>query len=397
MGETMGHKVSILRSNEYEIDSLLKIFRESLRLIDFDVTSLKDKKILIKPNMLGAYPPDMGVTTHPIFVEAAIILFKELGCEVWVGDSPNGIFPIDSVWERTGIHEVCKRQGVTEKVFEREGSVIRDGILISKPVLEADAVVNLPKFKTHGLTVLTVAVKNLYGCVTGLKKTRYHKDIQDRIEFAKLLVRINQIVKPTLTIVDGIVGMDGNGPSAGRLVDLNMVLTGTNCHKVDEICADLVGLNPTDVDTLLAAQLLNVWSDAETIQTVGESINSCRPADFILPKTFTKGMRDWWISRVVIDCIWGGIHIKPKINKTKCQRCGLCVKSCPVEAIHEAEKKPPKIINAKCVECYCCHEICPHKAIDLNESLWIRIGRFIGERRIRKLNSNDQKQLRRNL
>ena len=286
------------------------------------------------------------------------------------------------------MREVCRRQGVNEKVFEREGSIIRDGILIAKPVLEADFVVNLPKFKTHGLTVLTVATKNLYGCVTGMQKTRYHKKYLDGTKFAKLLVRISQIVKPTLNLVDGSVGMDGNGPSAGRLVKLNLILAGTNSHDVDAICANLLDLDPTDVDTLFEAEKLGVWNHSEKIQVIGESMDLCKPAEFNLPKTFTKGMRDWWISRMVIDRIWGGLHIKPKVNKNKCQQCGLCVKSCPVNAIYSSTKKPPKIINAKCVECYCCHEICPHQAIDLNESLYVRIGRYLGERRIKNRRSN---------
>lgn len=375
--------MALNKCDRYEIHYLLNTFKESLRLINFDTASLRNKKILLKPNMLGAYPPDMSITTNPAFVEAAIILFKDLGCEVWVGDSPNGIFSIDSVWERTGIREVCKRQQVDQKVFEREGSVVCDGILISKPVLEADAVINLPKFKTHGLTVLTVAAKNLYGCVTGLQKTRYHKNYLDRMEFAKLIVRINKVVKPALTLVDGIVGMDGNGPSAGRSIKMDVVMAGTNCHAVDAAACKLVDLEPLYLDTLLAAKKLGVWDENDPIKIVGENISSCRPSCFILPKTFTKGMRDWWISKKVIDCIWGGIHIKPKIDKNKCQRCGLCIKSCPVNAIHGSENKPPKIVNSKCVECYCCHEICPYKAINLNESLWVRIGRFLGERRIK--------------
>lgn len=379
----MEHCVGLFRCDQYLPETIKAVLEKALSSIDFDPVSIKGKRVLLKPNMLGAYPPDMGITTNPAFVEAAIILFKELGCEVWVGDSPNGIFPIDSVWERTGMREICKRNGVVEKVFEREGSIVCDGILISKPVLEADAIINLPKFKTHGLTVLTVAAKNLYGCVTGLQKTRYHKNYLDRMEFAKLIVRINKVVKPALTLVDGIVGMDGNGPSAGRSIQMNLIMAGTNCHAVDAIASKLVDLDPLDVDTLLAAKMLGVWNENDPIKTIGENISSCRPTSFLLPKTFTKGMRDWWISRIVIDCIWGGIHIKPKINKAECQRCGLCVKSCPVEAIYETENKPPKIINSKCVECYCCHEICPYKAIDLNESLWVRIGRFLGERRIK--------------
>jgi len=391
----MEHTVGLFRCTEYNSDKILAVLRDAVSKIGFSTQGISGKTVLLKPNMLGAYPPEMGITTHPAFLEAAIILFKEFGCKVWVGDSANGIFPIDTVWERTGIRDVCKRHGVVEKVFEREGSIIQDDILIAKPVLEADLVVNLPRFKTHGLTVLTIAAKNLYGCVPGMQKTRYHQKNIDRTEFAKLVVRIAEIAKPALNLVDGIVAMEGNGPSAGSLVKMDTIVAGTNHHAVDAVCSRLIDLEPKYVDTLEAAEILGVWNGKDKINIVGESVASCRPRSFNLPKTFTKGMRDWWISLFVIDRIWGGLWIKPKIDKKKCQKCGLCVKACPVGAIEatfchceQSEAIPlstPHVINKNCVQCYCCHEICPYQAIDLNESFGVRIGRFLGERRIRKL------------
>ena len=399
----MEHTVGLYRCHDYDVNAILQIFRRATQMLNFDTKAFRGKTVLLKPNMLGAYPPEMGITTPPAFVEAAVILFKELGSIVWVGDSPNGIFPLDCVWERTGIRDVCKRHGAIEKQFEREGGVIRDGVLIAKPVLEADFLINLPKFKTHGLTVLTAATKNLYGCVPGLQKTRYHSDLTDRMEFAKLLVKVAEFSKPAISFVDAIVAMEGTGPSAGNLVKLNTIIAGRNHHAVDSICANLIRLDPSDVDTIAAAQSMGVWKSSNKITLVGEDIESCRPPSFKLPATFTKGMRDWWISRFVIGRIWGNISIKPKINKKSCKRCGLCIKACPVEAISSSAKleaaelgcdnvpknylkiSPPHIINEKCVMCYCCHEICPHKAIALNESWAVRIGRFFGEQRISNL------------
>lgn len=400
----MPHKVGLFRCEDYDLKGLLELFRKGISTAGFDVSRVAGRTVLLKPNMLGAYPPEMGITTHPAFLEAAIIIFKELGAKVWVGDSANGIFPIDCVWERTGIRDVCRRHGVVEKIFERESGTLKDGIFIAKAVLDAELVINLPRFKTHGLTVLTIAAKNLYGCVPGMKKTRYHRDNIDRREFAKLIVRIGEMIRPALNIVDAITAMDGNGPSAGRIVKMGTVIIGENHHAVDAVCADLVGLKPMNLDTLEAAAGLGAWNINDTIDVVGEKMDDCRFGSFELPKTYTKGWRDWWISLFVIDKIWSGLSIKPMISTTRCQRCGLCVKACPVGAIHAPEElkmiftecatgartavdmsgPAPKVINDKCVQCYCCHEICPHKAIDLNESLGVRIGRFLGERRIKK-------------
>lgn len=384
----MESTVGLFRCGDYDLEALLRLFRSSIPRVGFDISSVKGRTTLLKPNMLGAYPPEMGITSHPTFVEAAIIYFKELGAKVWVGDSANGIFPIDSVWERTGIRDVCRRHGVEEKVFERESGALNNGLFVAKAVLDAEVVINLPRFKTHGLTVLTIAAKNLYGCVPGMQKTKYHRDNIDRREFAKLVVRIGEIVRPALNIVDAITAMDGNGPSAGRIIKMDTVIIGQNHHTVDAVCADLVGLKPIHLDTLEAAAELGVWNSDDKIDVVGEKLDDRRCGSFELPKTYTKGWRDWWISLFVIDKIWSGLTIKPRIDRTRCQRCGLCVKACPVDAITAPEElklegPAPKVISKKCVQCYCCHEICPYKAIDLNESLGVRIGRFLGERRIK--------------
>jgi uncharacterized protein (DUF362 family) len=255
----MQHTVGLFRCPDYDVAALLKTFGNALSLIGFDAKSVRDRTCLLKPNMLGAYPPQMGVTTHPSFLEAAIILFKDLGCKVWVGDSANGIFPIDCVWERTGIREVCERQDVVQKVFEREGGTMIGGVFIAKPALEADFIVNLPRFKTHGLTVLTVATKNLYGYVPGLMKTRYHRENIDRRRFARLIVKIAETARPALNLVDAIIAMDGNGPSSGRLIKMGTVIAGTNHHAVDTVCAKLIGLDPVSVDTIEAANLIGKW------------------------------------------------------------------------------------------------------------------------------------------
>lgn len=377
-------QVALFKCHAYDTELILSVFKRSLDAIHFDLEGLEGKKVLLKPNMLGAYPPEMGITTHPVFLEAAIILFKEAGCEISVGDSANGIFSIDSVWEKTGIRDVCKKYNVKETVFEKEGGVLTEGILIAKPVLDADIVVNLPRFKTHGLTILTVATKNLYGCVPGLQKTKYHRENIDKMAFAKLLVRIANIVRPSINLVDGIVAMDGNGPSAGRIIKTNFIVVGENYLLVDVVCSKLAGLPPSHLDVLIAAKNMGLWDGSENIEIVGEKLADCIPKDFNLPTTYTKGMRDWWISKFVVDKIWGGISIKPKVDKKKCIHCWLCAGACPSNAIEFVEGEFPKMDYKKCFECYCCHEVCPQRAINLRESLGIKMGRYLGERRIKK-------------
>lgn len=324
----------------------------------------------------------MGITTHPEFVAAVGRIFKAAGASVAAGDSPNGVYHTDEVWERTGIRAICKREGFDENIFEASGSEKRDGLMIARSVLDADIVINLPKFKTHGLTILTLAAKNLYGCINGMQKTALHRECGDVNAFAEVVARVAGIVRPALTIIDGIVAMDGNGPSAGNLLDFGVIVAGTDVHAVDAACCRFIGLDPAELDTLAAAARLGLWDMGAQVDTTGDALDTLTPAQFTLPSTYTKGMRDWWISRFVIGRIWSSMRAKPVIDEKQCRRCLLCIDACPVAAIDQAEStSAPVIDDNACIECFCCHEICPHRAIKLKRSTALRLARWLSSRR----------------
>lgn len=369
----MPERVVLLSQRTYESSSLEAALRRAISLSGFDLESIRGKRVLLKPNMLGAYPPEMGVTTHPAFVAAVIRIFKEAGATVLVGDSPNGIHPLELVWEVSGLRAVCQESGAQESGFESSGNVERKGVRIARAAAEADIVVNLPKFKTHGLTVLTLAAKNLFGCVNGMQKTRIHRNVPCRQDFAEVIARIAAAVDPDLTLVDGIVAMEGNGPTGGDPVDLGCIVAGTNVHAIDAACCRLIGLAPLELDTLAAAARLGIW-DGAFPELVGDPLESVQPQRFPLPATYTRGMRDWWISRLVIDWIWSSASAQPVIDQGRCERCLLCVKGCPVAALPPPTgDQCPRIIEARCIQCLCCHELCPHRAIELRRSLGVRI------------------------
>lgn len=366
----------------YEISSLRPALLRAIDLAGFDLESVSGKKVLLKPNMLGAYPPEMGVTTHPSFVEAVAGIFREAGAIVSLGDSPNGIYALDRVWNVTGLRNVCRVAAIAETRFEASGSVEKNGIRIARAIFDADMVVNLPKFKTHGLTILTLAVKNLFGCVNGMQKTIYHRQLNDSLEFAELLVRVADAVRPALTLVDGIVAMEGDGPSSGRLTNLGIVVAGTDVHAVDAACCRIVGLEPSNLDTLAAARKLGSWDDKLPVEIVGDKIK-CQ--GFKLPATYTRGMRDWWISRFVLSLIWSGVSAKPVINSKICEKCFNCLKACPIGAITKIEDGAPPVIDLKkCIQCFCCHEVCPYKSIYIRQSLLVRIANLLNKFRTKK-------------
>lgn len=380
----MPSRVALVAQKDYSSPSLDRALLRAIGLAGFDPSCVRGKRVLLKPNMLGAYPPAMGITTHPAFVAAAARLFRDAGATVLVGDSPNGIFPIDRVWEISGIREACRASGAQEIHFESSGNVVRDGVRLARAVAEADVIVNLPKFKTHGLTILTVAVKNLFGCINGMQKARVHRDCPRRAAFAEAVVKVATAASSALTVIDAIVAMEGNGPSSGDLVSLNLVAAGTDIHAVDAACCLLVRLAPGELDTLAAARRLGMW-DGSMPEIVGDPWDGLRPARFALPATYVRGMRDWWISRLVLDRIWSGVSAEPEIDPARCDRCLACVEGCPVAAIARPTSDAAPIIQKKrCIQCFCCHELCPHRAIDLKRSVGVRIAGWIGGLRARR-------------
>jgi uncharacterized protein (DUF362 family)/Pyruvate/2-oxoacid:ferredoxin oxidoreductase delta subunit len=378
----MHHRVALVRHENYEIAPLERSILRAIDLCGFDLASAAGKRVLLKPNMLGAFPPSMAVTTSPAFVAAVGRVFKKNGAQVAVGDSPNGVHTPNRVWEVTGMKDICQQEALETISFEASGSVEVKGRRIARAALEADLLINLPKLKTHGLTFMTLAVKNLFGCINGLQKSGLHRAFPDVRAFSREVVEIAEAVRPALSIVDGIVGMEGDGPSAGTPCPLGVIVAGQDMHRVDEACCNIVGLPPSHLETLSVAQDLGLWKDDGALEMVGDAIE---PVEFLLPSTYTRGSRDWWISRLVTRLIFGSWRARPAIDEVLCRRCGLCIDACPVQAMERSpDNAPPNIDYDLCISCLCCHEVCPHKSIRLEQSIGLRIWKWLLERKMKK-------------
>ena len=249
----MKSKVAIVKCKSYEPSLVQEATRKAIDLIGgVSIFIRPQSRVLVKPNLLMAKEPEFGIDTHPEVMRAVIKILKEINCEIFVGDGPNvwgsQAENVDEVYERSGMKRVCEEEKVSLVKFDKRRW--RGKFPLTSWLDNCDNLVNVPKFKTHDFTILTGAIKNLFGLVSGTYKTELHKKYFDKEDFARILVDIYQEAKPVLTIVDGIIAMQGDGPgTSGKLRDLNLLLASTDCVSVDSVMALIMGLEPFDILT----------------------------------------------------------------------------------------------------------------------------------------------------
>ncbi len=333
--------------------------------------SLSGKKVLIKPNMLTDRRPEQAVTTHPEFLRQVIRNLKKRGAKISVGDSPASAANLKEVWKTTGIEAVCRDEDVALLSFEQAGTAVvnKDGyeISIAKPALEADLILNLPKVKSHSLTVLTAAVKNLYGVIPGYTKTVLHRNHPKTTDFGILVKTIHNCLPPVWSIADGVVGMEGQGPANGTPVKLGFIAAAQNPFAMDIAICVALGIAPEKVPYLTAAGIENNQPAVK-----GDSI---RIKNLAIPAgAHLMDIVPGWLVKAAAGLIW----VRPAFSGEKCIKCGLCVKACPVEALTlNKESKVPLLNKKTCITCSCCHEVCPEDAIRMTQSKLLKmVGAF---------------------
>lgn len=328
------------------------------------------RTVLLKPNLLTDRTPDAAVTTHPEVVRAIIREFRNAGATVTVADSPANVTKIEQVWDRTGFAALCREEGVELVNLEKAGvEQVRVGDIalpIAKPVLDADLLVNLPKVKTHVLTTLTGAMKNLYGAIPGFRKALLHKERHLPREFADVIAALYRILKPGLSMADGIVGMDGDGPSNGAPYPLGLLLASTDSAALDIALCGVMGIPVKRVPYLTALGPAVVSSPGQHLAWVGERNPAPRAAR--LPRTPPLHLVPSALVRAIGTLVW----IRPAFEHS-CRFCGRCVTACPAGALSQLEGHLPQLNASKCVSCCCCHEVCPAKAVTMRTSPLLRL------------------------
>jgi len=334
------------------------------------------ESVLLKPNLLAPRSPDEAVTTHPEVLRAAARAAQEAGGCVTAGDSP-GIGKFETVAEKCGIAAVAAELGVGLRELADAVEVARPAgarfrkLLLARAAVEADAVINLPKVKTHQQMFLTLAVKNLFGCVVGKEKIAWHMNAgRDAALFARLLVEVCHAVAPRLSIADGVVGMEGTGPSHGAPREFGFIAASADPFALDAVLTSLLGFDTDDVPMFAAADAarsdgLDVGrTDLNEIEIVGCAADGLK-ASHVKPPVMGRLM---FLPDFLAGVMRRLITVKPKITHAQCKTCGVCVESCPAEAMKIIDRKV-RIDDTVCIRCFCCQELCPHGAIEARRGL----------------------------
>ena len=369
----MKASVAIAKCSSYEPEEVCKAVKGAVELLGGITRFVKPgSPCLVKPNLLMAIEPESGVDTHPEVVRAVIKILKEIDCKVFVGDGPSAwgsqVQNLDSVYARSGMRQLCEEEGVALVKFDKHRW--RQRFPLTTWLDECVYLVNVPKFKTHGFTILTGAIKNLYGLLSPTYKTEIHKNYSKKDDFADILAEIYQEAKPSLTVVDGIVAMEGNGPAtAGKLRNLGLLFAGSDAVAVDSVLAKIMGLKPLDIASIQAAAKRGLGvADLSSVEIMGERLEDVIPKPFQLP------------APSLIDKVPGPIkelakrfiRFYPAVSHTDCTNCGACIEVCPEKLISRQNNRIT-VDYSRCISCFCCQEACSSKAISVKKSILAKL------------------------
>jgi len=368
----MNNKVAVRECHEYDIDKIYDIVSYIYRICEGP--AVEGKKVLLKPNILTDDDPSRCISTHPVVVEAVIRFLQSRSARVFVGDSP-AVHPRNFWGVKSGIAGVCASTGAEWVDFTKETREIklrRGKIRIASVALDVDLIISLPKFKNHELVYFTGAIKNTLGLVPGLNKAKQHALHQDRDSFSLFLVDLNEAILPHFFFMDGIMGMEGKGPSQGNPVDTGVLIGSSNPAAIDYIASSIAGYNPIMIPTTQIAISRQRWlASPDDIIYDGPDLESIIKHDFrrIPQSRFTN---------IALRFVTGRVgplrrlERRPVFIHENCTGCMKSITICPMKAIEMHKNRTNHVIltDSKCIRCFCCSEVCPSNAVEIKLKLF---------------------------
>lgn len=342
------------------------------------------KRVVLKLNLLMKAGPDEAVTTHPAVVRGMIAALQRRGVQdIVLADSPSGFFSeqrLRAVYERCGIAALAGpgvRLNYNTDAHLRSGAGKMREFEIVDVFSDPDAVViGVGKVKTHAMTGMSGAVKNFFGTIPGLTKAEMHCRVPDKPQFCEMLCELFDLVHPSFQLMDGIVGMEGNGPSGGRPRNFGFLIGGQNGYAVDRVLCEVIGMGPRTAMTVNASIRRGSAPEAlEQIEILGDRDFAERPVrDLLLPQSaetdFSTALPGFL--RPLGKRLFRAVSPRPVIREKDCVGCAMCYEICPQRTI-QIQNKKAKILPENCIKCFCCHEVCPQRAIDIRTNLLFRL------------------------
>jgi len=367
-------KVALIKCEEYQLELIKNKITEGLAFFGgLNAFINKTDKVFIKLNCVGPFEAEKAITTHPIFTKAVIQLVKEITTNIVIGDNPatkDLLFTL----KKNGLYNVIVEENV-EIINGRDFTTITNNkchvyseFQVSRAMVDVDVMINLPKLKTHSLAYMTGAEKNLFGFIFGLNKAGWHVKASNPLEFGEAINDLYGAIldtyknKKILNIMDGIVGLEGEGPSSGGLPkQASAILVSPDAISLDRIAIEVVHL---DINKLFINNIGGARgygeNNLEKIEVLGNKLTDFQAVYFLPPK---DSLGNLGLKMLRIKMIRNLLLEHPVIKHSECIKCGECAKICPPKAMTIQPGQFPKLDKSRCIRCWCCSEVCPQNAI----------------------------------
>jgi len=337
-------------------------------------------RVVFKTNLLMGKSPEAAVTTNPELISVLAQKVKALGAKVVIADSPGGPFNeklLKRAYQKSGLYQLAAEENLElnyntdSRKHEYQAGKINKSFQLASYLENADLIINLPKLKTHGLTMYTGAVKNLFGCIPGILKAEYHLRMQAVEDFSRMLNDLAGLVNPALTIMDAVVGMEGDGPSNGRPKEFNYLLASTSPYYLDLAAVSLMGIDPVEKVPSVKAALDDQLIQKDNLELRGDPIQA--PAAVEIPKIEKENnLFDTKLPTFLSDILEKFLRPKPVFKEDKCVGCRTCAENCPPNAITMVDNFPEVELET-CIRCFCCQELCSYDAVEIKYPLLARL------------------------